>query len=635
MSESPYRKVYPRTGQLLFDGGKNSKFERSLIEDNESPDCANVVFTNGAVESRQGAQKVNTTAIGSATIDGIYSRRANDNTETMIVFCNGSAWTLGTTTFTTISSAQSVFTSGIRVAAAMQENHIFFGNGGVVPYKYNGTDFTRHGVYPPTTTCTVASQAAGVLNGDYRYKIVFVNTALVESDVGPVTSTFTAANATLRLTSIPVAPQSWGISSRRIYRNTTALSGSYYRVATISDNTTTTYDDNTADTSLSTLAPTDNGVPPNYSVCCYHQGRLFMNDPSNANFLWYSDLNTPYTVASTNFIRVGDNTSDLIKTISVYDNNILVGCEKSMWMIYMPSTDATAWLIVKIKAPYGCISPFGLWDYNNKQGFPAVLNGSFVGFAAISGNSVEPQATLLTIQTAGSDMVSERIEPDMFNVQSSYVKNISSTVFKNKAYIAVTYGSGATTNNRVYVMDFSISDLSKKQKESWVPWTGLSPAQFCIYNGGLYYGTSASTGYVYRLENSTYNDDGAAIDAYFWTKEFGGYPQELNLHKDFRYGNLLVEKLGNYYMDVYVRVDSDIGSGTAQQIDLSPGGSQWGTMVWGTDIWGGGVSQENIMLDLGTAAGKRIQFKFTNQNTVNQRFKVHYANFTYNFKGKR
>lgn len=635
---SRFRRIYPGKGKLLFDGGLNSKFERSLIEDNESPDCLNVVFNNGAVETRQGYSKLNAVAIGSHVIDGIYTRREDSGAETMIVFGGGSAWQLGTTTFTTIGSAQSVFTAGIRVGAAQYENHIFVGNGGVIPYKYNGTDFTRHGVYPPTTTMSVASNGAGALDAsaDYRYKVTFVNSQLVESDVGPETSTFTisATSGQNRLSSIPVAPQSWGVNSRYLYR-TEGNGTTYKRLTTISDNTTTTYDDNTPDSGLGVTAPTDNGVPPKYSVIVYHQNRLFMNDPANPNYVWYTNLGEPYTVAeASNFLKVGDAAGDIVKCLSVYGDSILVRCEKSLWLIYMPDTDSANWKTIRVNTSYGSLSPFCSIDYNNKQLFPAVENGKFVGFAALSGDSVEPSSTLLTISSAGSLLKSDRIEPDMFEVQEAYVGNISGIVYKNKAWIAVTYGANQTANNRVYQMDFSLDNISKRQRESWVPFTGISAAQFTVYDGSLYFGSSAANGFVYELESGTYGDDGSAINSYFYTKEFSGFDGEENFHKDFRQANLLIEKVGNYYMNVSYRVDSDAGE-TASQINLASSGNRWGEMVWGDDTWGGGAEQEDYTLDLGTAAGKRIQFKFSNQNTLNQRFKVHWMTFTYNLKGQR
>jgi len=627
------QKIYPGRKPILFDGGLNNKFERSIIEDNESPDCLNVVFSNGSVATRDGFAKHNTAAIGSFVIDGLYVRRANDSTETMIAFAGGSAWALGGTSFTTIASAQSVFTAGVRVGASQFENHLFCGNGYVIPYKWNGTNWTRHGVYPPTTTHSVASQAVGVLTGDYRYKVTAVNSQSVESDVGPVSTTFTAAGATLRVSSIPTFAASFGISERRLYR-TEAGGSTFKRVTTIADNTTTTYDDNNADSALGATAPTDNGVPPKYSVIIYHQRRLFMNDLANPSYVWYTGLDEPYTVASTNFFIAGDASADLVKGFGVYDNSLVIFCEKSAWINYMPSTSDSDWRRVRVKSSYGTKSPFCILDYNNKTLFPAMQNDKLAGFAALNGDTVDPSATLLTVSTAGSDLKSERIEPDVFNMQESYVGNFSGMVFKNKAYIAVTYGSGQTTNNRVYVMDFSISNIAKRQREAWVPWTGLNAAQFVIYAGNLYYGSSTATGFVYKLNSGVYSDDGTAINSYFWTKEFDGGSEDAEAHKDFRDARFLVEKAGDYFMTLGWRVDSDSGDGDTAQIDLDPGGSLWGSMVWGRDNWGGGVDQQEIRQPLAGARGQRIQFKFSNQNRVGQMFKVHWGKFSYNPKGR-
>lgn len=632
------RKMFPSNGSVLFDGGKNSKFEKSIIEDNESPDCANVIFSNGSVETREGCSKINTAAITAQVSDGLYTRRASDGSETMCAFTGGSMYTLVGTSFITVPSAQSIFTVGARVASDQYLNYMFIGNGGAIPYKWDGSNFTRHGVYPPTSTISVASNGAGLLgpNLDYQYKTTFVNSSLVESDVGPVTSTFTISNASGQniLNGIPTAPQSYGVSERIVYR--TAGGGSTFkRLVTLSDNTTTTYSDNIPDSSLGVTAPTDNGVPPLYSAIVYHQGRVFMNDPFNPNFVWYSELGQPYTVQrAANFFTVGDKSSDLVKAFGVYDNALVVFCEKSITVVYMQDTSPDNWKFIKTNSPYGTKSLFAISSYLNKLIFAALQNNKFVGFASLSGNTVDPTATILPVSTAGSDLKSDRIEPDMFSVQESYLGNISSIVYKNKAYITLTYGSGSTLNNRIYLMDFSMSNLRKHQKESWVPWTGLNAAQFTIYNGGLYYSSSTANGFVYKLETGNYNDDGVAIDSYYWTKEYSGTDDEYNFFKDFRYANLLVDLSGSYYMSILYRVDSDKGSGTSVLINLDPGSNLWGVMNWG-DMWGGGSNQKEFRIYLGSSRGKRIQYQFSNQNTVNQRFKVHRMNFLYNVKGYR
>lgn len=629
---SQFEVLYPPREVILFDGGLDTKFEKSILPDNESPDCLNVVFKNGAVETRSGSSKLNTGTVGTYVCDGIYTRRDDTSQETMIVFHGGTARYLSVTSFHTIPSALSVFTGGVRVAATQYRNNMFIGNGFVIPYKYNGTDFTRHGVYPPINTVSGLTNGTGnVPVGNATYKFTYLNSYLVESDVSTGITVSVAVSSIISLTSIPLAPQSWGVGSRRIYRNDSVSGTSYKLLTTISDNTTTVYTDNNAQGTIN--APTDNGVPPKYNACIYHVNRLWVNDAANPNYVWYSNLGEPFTFASTNFFKVGDAASDLVKGFAVFDNSIVIFCENSIWLNYMASPTTTDWEQIRVRANFGSKSAFGNWLFDNQVGFPAYQNTKFVGFGAISGDAIQPSATLLTVSAAGSELLSDKIEPDMFTVQETYTPNISAFVFKNKTYIAVTYDSGNTANNRIYLFDFSISNLKKNQKFSWAPLTGLSATQFTAYGGGLYYGSSSTDGFVYKLETSTYNDNSAAINSYYWTKEFSGQKGHENLPKDFRKVKFLVDLSGDYYMNLSWKLDSDSGVGQSKTIYLNPGNALWGTMRWGVDNWGSGKAQKEFEISLGQSQGKRIQFKFDNQNTANQKFKIHRMTFLYNVRG--
>lgn len=629
-----FRVVYPRSGKIVFDGGMNSKFEKTLIEDNESPACLNVTFGAGSVGSREGFVVVNTAAVGSFVCDGLYTRKGTGSAETMVAFYGGHGYTLDGTSLVTIPSAQGVMTAGVRVAAAQMENHIFICNGNVTPYKYNGTNFTRHGIPQPTLSPSFNSNGAGNLTGDYRYKITYVNSQSVEGNASDATSTFTVTMKILNLSSLPVAPTSHGVNARRIYRTLTSGT-TFFRVAEISDNTTTTYDDNIADASLGLAEPSNKGEPPKYTSIVFHQNRLFMNDIANPGLVWYTDIDEPYTVSSLSFLTVGDQSTDLVVAIGVYNNVLAVFCQQNVWLYYMPSTDPTEWIRIKSKSPYTTRSPFGLFEFDNKLGFPAMQNDKFLGIAALVDDSVEVSATALASSAMKADLKSDRIEPDMFDIQESYVGNFSSIVFKNVAYMTMTKAAGNSTNNRVYMMDYSLENLATKQDEAWSPWSGLNAAQFTVYNGLLYYGSSTSNGFLYKQNPGVSSDSGTAIDSYFWTKEFGGRIGDEELHKDFRFTNLLVDLAGAYFMDFSVRTDSDSGTGTNYQINLDPNSSLWGTMVWGVDDWGAGSLQSDFKLPLEGASGKRVQFKFSNQNTAGQRFKVHWQKFTYNKKGPR
>lgn len=626
--------VYPPVGRATFEGGLNNKFPRSVIPDNQSPDCLNVVFVNGAAETRGGSTQLNTAPIGSFVGDGLYTRRDNTGLETMVVFAGGSMWQLaGASTFTTVPSAQSVFTAGARVGTAQYENYLFNGNGGVPSYKYNGTDFTRHGVNVPTATASVVTGATGnVPAQDWIYCYTYVNSSAVEGNISPKSATFSiGASSIVSLSGLGTAPQSFGVSSRRVYRATTTA-GPFKLVGTIADNTTTTFTDNTA--LASSNAPTDNGLPPNYSVIIQHQNRLFCNDPANPNYVWYSNVLNPFTFAALSFQPVGDASFDLVKGLAVYNNGILILCENGLYLWYMPSTDPTTWAVIKLLSQYGSKSPFATFLYDNKCMIAAMQNSKFSGFAAVSGQTIDVVRTQLSSSLAGADRTSDNIEPDMFLVQEAFAPGISSTVFKNKGYIAVPYGNGATANTRAYLFDFSRTDITNEEY-AWAPLTGIAPAQFTIYGGKLYYLDAAATGIVFQLETSAMNDNGAPINSYFWTKEFSGQQGHENLQKDFRKVKLLVDLSGAYYMDLTWRTDSDAGAGTKKQVSLDPGSAIWGVLIWGAGKWGSGKAQQEVTVYLGQTTGKRIQFQFSNQNTLNQYFKVHGLNFTYNVKGRR
>jgi len=627
-------KRYPSKSRMMFDGGLNNKFEKSTIPENQSPDCLNVIFTDGAVETRGGSSKMNTTTVGSFAAQGIYTRHDDAGTQTMTAWWNGSMYTYNGTSFTTQASAQSVFTAATRVYSAEYENHAFYGNGGSVPYKYGGSgdEFTRHGVYTASATASIATAATGsALTGEFSYAITNVNTNLVESDYTTL-GTFTADSENAALTSLPVMAQSFGVDTRNLYRTVTSGS-TFLRLATISDNTTTTYDDAISDSSLGVAAPDDNGVPPNYSSIVYHGSRLFFIDPAD-HLIKYSEIGNPYVVKATSFLRLGDNSGDKPKAFAVYDNSLMVFCEQNPWIIYMGSTTPSEWRVLRVRATYGCRSPLGPFSYENKVMFPAISAGKFVGFSAIQGQTVSPSASILTNSAVGSEMQSQAVEPDMILVNEGAVEGISSFVFENKAYMTLPYGVSQTTNNRIYVFDFSYGRL-KKQDPSWVPWTGISAYNFAELDGKLYSQSSIDNGFVYELNTTTYNDDSVAIDSYYWTKELSGFDGDENVFKDYRDAQIFYELSGGYKMNLNARTDSDLGSGNQYNVDLDPGGTLWNTGVWGNDNWSAGQGDDESKVFVAPIRGKRIQFKFSNQNAVNQKFKVLGMRFSYNVKGIR
>ncbi|WP_460060550.1 hypothetical protein [Streptomyces sp. YKOK-I1] len=101
----------------------------------------------------------------------------------------------------------------------------------------------------PTAPTAAAAAGAGLKVGAYRYAVTFV-TAGKESDTGAeATVTTTAGNQKVNLTAIPAGPA--GTTARRLYRTAVGgATGSERLLATIEDNTATTFSDDVPDAKL-------------------------------------------------------------------------------------------------------------------------------------------------------------------------------------------------------------------------------------------------------------------------------------------------------------------------------------------------------------------------------------------------
>lgn len=118
---------------------------------------------------------------------------------------------------------------------------------------------------PPALTATVGS-GSGALNGAYSYVVAYltgwmdgygtIHYSGNQTAGGQPSNVVNPANQPVDLTNIPIGPA--GVVARVLYR-TTAGGSTYYYLATIADNVTTEYTDNTADANLGTqTAPTVN-----------------------------------------------------------------------------------------------------------------------------------------------------------------------------------------------------------------------------------------------------------------------------------------------------------------------------------------------------------------------------------------
>lgn len=617
-----------------FDGGKNSKDSPANISPFETPDCLNVVFsTRGSAETRDGTKKFNTTPIsGSNTVDG----GINYN-QTMVVWSNGQMFyaDTSTTTFVPVTTSSGKFKTGSPVAATVYQNILFCSDGTNGPWKWTGGEnFYNMGIVTPSAAIATQTSAGSIATGTYYYAVSFMNSQAVEGGIGSAVTVSLTSSSTVGLTSIPVGSSLAGVNARRIYRADN-ISGPYRRVGEIDDNTTTTFADTTANGAEGAFNILDASQPTPFTTICQHHDRLFFDDSTNRSLMRYTDFTNPFVSEALNFEPIDQGDGELILAICSQDDTLTVfKYNNNTAFILQDPSDDTTWIKQKSPSNLGIVGPRAFTYMENGVVFIGRQNNRLTGLHFLTGiQVVETFDGKLRAQT-----ISPKIEYDLLNlIDSTAWPNMALATFQNRLYMAHAQ-TGNSVNNRIWWLDLG-RVMPPYEPGSWAPWDGIHAACLFTWNNQLYFGDSQATGFVRQFNAGAYNDDGAAINSYFWTKEIGGEDEgELDSYKkDLREIYVWFQHLGNYNMNVRYRVDGDTSNGTATTVNVSlaPGGTVWGTMVWGVDPWGGTVSDTEVRIPIGGVVGKRFQVRFDNQNTANQGFKVHRIELGMNLRRRR
>jgi hypothetical protein len=207
----------------------------------------------------------------------------------------------------------------------------------------------RHDGFP-----TLAVGAAGVLTGDYRYRVSYVAEDGTESNLGPVSGTVTLTADQCSLSDIPTSADAQ-VVARRLYRDKDG-DAVFKLVATIPDNTTTSYTDNTADAALGgAVGPIagddllDNTPPTRFSAVCVHQGRVFGVDAAAPNTVWPSDIGVPGAFPIAKQLTFDDT---IVAMVSQQSGLMLYGTDHA----YLLTGDGTAvspWVAVQLSDQIG------------------------------------------------------------------------------------------------------------------------------------------------------------------------------------------------------------------------------------------------------------------------------------------
>lgn len=617
-----------------LDGGLNTRDSPSKIDDTESPDSLNVDYGDrGSVKTREGTSYFNPDAMASAPGLGLTTYQNK-----MIAWRGGNMYYASNTTMVPITAASGLFSTSSSVAYVQYQNILFCSDGTNGPYRYEGSQsFYNMGIGVPSAP-TGFSNVAGanlVPTGTHFYAVSFVNSHAVEGEVGSASVGVTlATSASVAVTGIAVGSALQGVFSRKIYRST-SNTGPWGLVTTVAGNVTTSFTDVASVTGATSV--TESTSPKPFSAIRLHAERLWMDDNDDPSLCRYTEYTNPFVSKDLNFLLMseGGERQD-IKGIGV--QNDLVTCFKDGEAIYVvqigdPSDDTT-FAVIKSPANVGISGPKAMIEDDNGILFVAKRKGQLVGFGYISGvDLVESDTPYLK-----NKMISRKIESILLQYPAATWPDISMFNYKNRIYIGTPKASNSTIIDGLTLFDVNrIVQDKDTDPGSWSIWEGdIGCNDFTNFNNILYGITSASDGKILRFNNGTFTDaSGAAIDSYYWGKEFGGEGDLESWVKDIRHVLPWIERLGTYDMQVCIRLDGEGGSGMCFAVDLTPAGALWNVGTWNTSEWGPGSQRDEEEIPVGPMLAKRIQVGFHNEQTVGQGFEVHNYKIRFNMRRQR
>lgn len=225
---------------------------------------------------RNGTEPLWPSGLGTGALDGLGAFRI-DGVTLLLSSWNGSVynWLTGVGPVELLN-ATGKLTDGALTSFAWVAGAVYAGDGTRPNVRITSTRVDQALPTAPLTAPDTFDAGVGLLSaGTYQYKVVFLSAAGVETEAGTASIALTiAATRYIDLTAIPVGAAGEDVSGRRLYRTSDAGT-TYYRLATISDNTTTTYTDNTADLTGNTEISTGRAALPPCRYLVEHHHRLF------------------------------------------------------------------------------------------------------------------------------------------------------------------------------------------------------------------------------------------------------------------------------------------------------------------------------------------------------------------------
>jgi len=397
---------------------------------------------------------------------------------------------------TSLSTVYTGLTAGKKCTFGILNDKLFISNGFDYPLVYDGTYVKQMGA--PTAKDLLVS---GSLTGAYYYAMTYVIDG-VEIILGTISNTITVSSKSIDL-DLPVGIAT--CTARKIYR--TEAGGSTLKLlTTISDNTTTTYQDNTVDGSLgANIASTNSSCPTPQFITVKDEKIIGAVNANRPNYLYVTEFEVEVffnTSGVYDVSGVGNDNSPLTGLIEDY-NQIVVFSEKH---VYLADTSGLTTSVKQTPSNVGCIDGFSIARIPEND----ILQGGIMFVSNLydvrifSGNIATNLATSFDNLTTNNFSIAL----DKDSLKNQLKDNPLEAAFYDYKYhlIAETF---------MYVYDIRISGWTKY----FIKTTSYTPVYWRFFEiGQTLYVSQKNTGIVEQMYNAiTYR--GEELTAFFETPE--------------------------------------------------------------------------------------------------------------------
>jgi hypothetical protein len=587
---------YPITA---FIGGLNVTKPPTDIEDDQSPDCENVVNNElYGINSRYGYSKYYTTALATANVNSLFVYNSFSSSDFI--------YPVGTSLKIDLAGSASTIYSGMvsGKSRAFEMNGYIYMLDGSGYIEYNGATASTVSGYIPTYFADKNPDGTG---GGQIDELNYIQSGLKETFSGNATATtfYMSFGSLTTGDNVVIVNNATLTSGAATAGFTVNYTSGYFSLTTAAVSGVGNVEITTHKPVLAATCIT------NCTFCeTYGEGNdtnvYLSGNPSFPARVFWSDILDPTYCPATSYADVG------------VKNDKMMGFLKTANTLQL-------WKYRSIHALVGAPPNNSITEMYDGEGLVAtdtlkLVDGIPTGLS---------QRGVVQLKTEGTgyklDLISEDINgftgirDGLMTESATSRANAFAIVHDKKYWLHV--------NDQIFILQHNLIHQGKgRTVYPWLKWTlAHEPTCFNVKDGYLYFG---GAGNLYKFDPSAASDDGTAIDAYWYSKKMNpgqGYDLiKLFTHLYFEFRTMF----GNTTIAITVYINDIAGTSTSAPYELAG--------VWIPDAFNPNAFAPNVATYSNfpkrvpiNLKGKYFQYK-VRSNTLNQGFtllnsKLYYA----------